>query len=111
MSYPSLLIHSVVIENPGDSGSVDAYNNPIPGTSVSTNEKARIEQKSVEELLAFRDTRIGKYDFFGLADSAITSLSTVTWGTRTFRVTGDPERVDGRYGPHHVEAHLEEIDA
>jgi hypothetical protein len=110
MSYEALLIHTVVIENPGDSISVDAYNNPIPGAAVSTTETARIQQKSVEELLAERDTRIGRYNFFGAKDSVITSLSTVTWGPKTFRVTGDPEVVYGLLGPHHVEASLEEVE-
>lgn len=110
MSYKRLLIHTVTIENPGDPTAVDAYNNPVPGPASSTTEKARIQQKSVEELMALRDTSIGNYDFFGTKDSVITSLSTVLWGSRKFRVTGRPEVVDARHGPHHVEAHLEEIE-
>lgn len=109
MAYIDLLIHSVVILTPGASLTSDRYNNPVPGGDVTTNEKARIQEKTTEELLALRDTQIGKFDFFGVADSAITGLSRVQWGSRMFRVTGQPNIVDGRYGPHHVEASLEEI--
>lgn len=112
MSYEALLIDDVTISTPGASGSVDAYNNPIPGTAVVVSEKARIQLKPRnvnEELLSLRDTRFGDYDFFGTKDSAITDLSTVYWGTRKFEVVSVPEVVEGRYGPHHIEASLREV--
>lgn len=109
MSYNDLLIHDVVILNPSTSVSVDRYNNPIPGDDSRTGEKARIQEKSTQELLTLRDTQVGRFDFFGTVDSVITGLSQVEWGDRIFRVTGQPSHVDARHGPHHVEADLEEI--
>jgi hypothetical protein len=43
------------------------------------------------------------------AETPITALSTIVWDSRSFRVDGEPDIVDGATGPHHVEARLVEI--
>jgi head-tail adaptor len=108
MSYDALLIHTVTIRNlVNPSTTSDRYGNDTY-TTTDVSEKARIQQLSADEILADRNTRVSSHRIFLKSNSAITVFSTVLWNGRTFDVTGVPNVVDGRTGPHHIEATLTE---
>lgn len=110
MSFASLLIHSVDITTPtATPSSTDKYGNVTYTTSTASGVPARVQETGSSESLVDRDTRVTDYLVFLPAGTAITSLSTVVWQSRAFRVRGDPTIVDGGAAPHHVEATLQEV--
>lgn len=111
MSFDALLIHSVTITNttPDDTDEVDRYGDPLPSDPVTVTEDARVQQLQADEDIRDRETRVTRYRAFLRPTSAITALSTVTWDGHDHRVVGDPWVVDGRSGPHHIEAALERV--
>jgi hypothetical protein len=113
VSFESLLIHSVTIKNPTESGVDNRYGDDIPGATVDTVESVRIEpvlrMDFFKEELRNRDTRINRYRMFAKADSVVDSLSTVVWGGRSFSVIAEPALMPDSVGHHHYEALLEEI--
>lgn len=115
MSFESLLIHSVVIRNPGTSGpGTNEYGDPTPGAPVDVVETVRIEPFRrldffVEELRN-RDTRVTRHRLFAKPTSTITALSTVIWEGREYVVVSRPALVPDSSGNHHFEALLELIE-
>jgi hypothetical protein len=114
MSFTALLIHTVTVSNPTTGIGVNAYGDANAGTPTTVQEQVRIEPVRrfdffVEELRN-RDTRVVKHRLFAPATTAITALSTITWGARTFNVVSRPAMVPDGTGNHHIEALLEEIE-
>ena len=115
ISYgPSLLIHTVTISTPTAGAGVNDYGDPNEGTPTTVQEVVRIQPARrldffIEELTN-RDTRKTRHTLFAQPDSTVTALSTVIWGSRTFKVVSRPAVVWGAAEAHHVEALLEEIE-
>lgn len=114
MSFAALMIHSVTVSNPNEGVTVNEYGDKNPAAPTNTTELVRIEPVRrfdffVEELRN-RDTRVVKHRLFAPATTAITALSTIIWGSRTFNVVSRPAMVPDGVGNHHIEALLEEIE-
>lgn len=112
MSYSRLLIHTVTVTNPAE-GDTNRYGDPsllYDEANTGTTYPARMEPVAANENLDNRDTRITRYQAFLPAGADITALSIVTWEGEQYRVDGEPAHIDGRRGPHHIEATLERID-
>jgi hypothetical protein len=112
MTYTGLLIHTVEIFNEEDltsSSTTDRYGNLIVEEVTGVTEPARVQEISADEEIVNRDTTVTAYRIFLLASSVVTELSRVVWEGRSYRVKGVPWVVDGRLGPHHVEAILQEV--
>ena len=107
MSFSSLLIHTVTIQNLV-AGTTDRYGNETPVWDAGVTSKARVQQdervtRTKEELID-RDTRETRFLVFLPASAPVTALSRFIWGTRTLNVYGEPViRHDG-VGNHHMEA-------
>lgn len=108
--FSNLLIHSVDVVTPSESGEdTDRHGNPIEEDAEPVTERWRIEPTKAEEDLENRDTRVSEYRGFAPPTSVVTALSRIVWGSRTLRVTGDPEAFYGRSALHHYEVSLEEV--
>ena len=107
MSFTSLLIHDVTVSNPA-AGTADRYGNDVP-TASAVVERMRIEPAEAKEDLTDRDTRVTRFRGFALPTSTVTGLSTLTWGSRTLRVDGEPLPFYGGSSLHHYEFSAEEI--
>ena len=108
MSFNSLLIHTVTVTNPKSTGTIDIFGDRVPDTESFT-ERVRIDVNKSSEEIIDRDTRTTDFFIFALPDTHITGLSTVTWGTRTLRVVGEPRPRYGKHTLHHWEFDAEEI--
>ena len=114
MSFESLLIHTVTVSTPTGFGpATDRYGNPDEALTITPGVPCRIEpaegQGGNREIIIDRDTRINRFRAFFLPDAPVNALSTLTWGTRTLRVSADPEYVYDGVGLHHFETECEEI--
>lgn len=103
MSFTDLLrAGEVTIFNPTTTGT-DRYGNDVVGFDTGTSVPGLVQQLSTDELLLNRDTRETIYMVFLKPDAPVTSLSQLEWQGRRLAVTGDPDLVEDRDGPHHYE--------
>jgi hypothetical protein len=117
MSFESSLIHTVRISTPeqdDDEDSANRYGDPAydwePDFTEGPDIAALVQQDDSEELTVGQDTRITKYLVFLPAGTAINALSRVQWKGVEHEIDGDPERLDGATGEHHVEAYMKVVN-
>lgn len=109
MPFTGLLVHDVVIVNPGVTE--DRYHNEVKDwdSASRTDERAWVSQRGSSEVLGDRETQITPWVIFLEPDSAITSGARVEWSGHTFEVDGEPNHAWAPRGAHHIEAPLREV--
>lgn len=119
MSFDSLLIDLVDVTNITAYGpAVDRYGDLQETTTTISNVPCRVDpaegqggnREVLETANLKRDTRINRFKIFFRADAPVTALSTLTWGTRSLRISADPELMQNSVGVHHMEVEAEEIE-
>ena len=112
MTYDGLLIDTVVIFNPDEDSSGEDYSRyGDEGLDFDggTSSKALVQQQGSTEDIIDRDTRVQTFKVFLPAEATLTALSYLVWEGRRLRLNGEPWVVDGRSGPHHIEATCQEV--
>jgi len=111
MSFSSLLVHSLTIQNLVP-GATDRYGNEIETWDAGVVLPARVEQMDAltlgRELIIDRDTRQTFWRVFMEADAPVNGLSKVIWEGRTLEVDGEPADVADGVGSHHLEFRVKE---
>lgn len=112
MSYASLLIDQVTILNEAESEETDRYGNDVVSDDDGTLYPARVVQMAASEVDDLtRDTRTTTYEVYLPKTADVSALSKIVWESETYRVVGDPNRVPGRSGLHHIELRMEKVTA
>lgn len=107
VSFTSLLIHTVAIYNP-TVASQDRRLNDVMEDGEAAESAARVELLKADEVDNGKsDVRVATYRVFLPRDTDIRSTSKVEWEGRMHRVLGEPDFLDGRHGPHHIEVVIE----
>lgn len=108
MSLASLLTQTATIIRPSFDA-VDAYGNPQPGTTTSTDYPARLEGLSSDELVRDRDTIVADWRMFLPPDADVSPFDRIESDGKTFEVWGDPIEQRAPRGIHHLELRLRRV--
>jgi hypothetical protein len=112
VTYEALLRHTVVVFNPdisSEGADLTRYGDEELSYDAGTSWPGLVQQEGATENIIDRDTRTTSFVLFLPKEAVITALSYVEWSGLRFRVRGEPDHVDDRYGLHHIEASLEVV--
>lgn len=111
MSFESLLIHTVVIYNRPNLPVMTEprYGDEIEVWDNGTATPGRVDLQQSQESTIDRETRTTTATLFLPATITISALSYWMWGTRKFRVDGEPKMLYDGAGPHHWEVSSVEV--
>ena len=112
MSFAALLIHTVLIYNPEDDDDLtDRYGNTITSDGEGVSTPARVAPLGANETDDLsRDTRSTSLKVFLPKTADVDALSLIEWEGNRYRVTGEPNVIDGRSSPHHIELNMERTE-
>lgn len=82
----------------------DEHGYPVETAGTPKTYRGRLNQIDSSEALARGDDTTTTWRLFLEPGAAITAHSVVTIDGLTYHVVGDPDRVNGAVGEHHVEA-------
>jgi hypothetical protein len=112
VSFDTLLIHTVMIFNPAEDSSGEDYSrygDEHLGFDAGTPARARVQPQASTESVTDRDTRVQTFMVFLPASATLSALSYLEWQGKRLRIDGEPDHIDGRSGPHHIEATCQEV--
>ena len=111
MSFDALLMHTVTIYNPAETGNTDRYGNEEVADDEGVEYPARVMPTGTGETDDLsRDTRTTSFQVFLPKTAAVDSLSLVDWEGYRYKVQGEPRMINGHSSLHHIELFMERAE-